>query len=317
MEYKISDLLKKRHLGPFLHVLIYLDELDIKKLAFVISSNYEEMKMIHCQLQSMSTFAKKIESKNFDSKYLSFYSLIPQIIDFIDKKAFPLNHLTDEESNYIKTLSGTNLRDKGVSISRLNPFSSFDLENIKFGITRGEKISKDVIGTILFKQLQNIEIVKTLMDTYKDSKYVLQMINEKALVLSLGLDTSFHKIKDIYELFGIDYLLQILSGLDINLFMKQLLHSVKIYSDYITSITDSYLSHLHPPTKEDILRHIKISETLQFVIQKISELYFTKENEDELSVQIYLDYLSEQTNELLLVSKSDDELYSILEKKYQ
>lgn len=243
----IGNLINTKDIGPLNKTLIYLDDMDLKKLSFVMSSSKREMDKNYEEFRALKLMGKKIETTKFDPKYLSFYKFIHEINLFVDSITTPLK-LSEKEKKYI-------LDHRRESIHS----NQNDLFNIRFGIEIGEKINKSLITTIFIRdKLSMIDIIEVLVETYSDLSYVSTMLPMKTIATVIDSDEHYHKLLKLYKIFGMSFIMDIIEYFDLEYFFKKFMISTLCYSKYVNRYMDileedsSY--HIHDETINDMIK---------------------------------------------------------------
>lgn len=223
----IGNLINTKDIGPLNKILIYLDDMDLKKLSFVMSSSKKEMDKNYEQFRALKLLGKKIETTKFDPKQLSFYKFIHEINLFVDSITTPLQ-LSEKEKNYI-------LDHRRESIHS----NQNDLFNIAFGIEIGEKIDKSLMTTIFIRyKLSMIDMIEFLVQTYSDPSYVATMLPMKTIATVIDSDNQYHKLLKLYKIFGMSFIIDIIKYFDLEYFFKKFMISTLCYSKYVNRYMD-------------------------------------------------------------------------------
>jgi len=238
-EFTIKELLKTHQAGPLANILRYLNSKDLKKLSFVFSSSREEMRNRYQSYKELCSLGRKIETVIFDSRYVSFEpTYIQTIIKFIDSVQGPWNHLTKEQTTFLTNLEKT--RDLNFNLKKV----ANNLYNLRFGIKLGEKVKQDLLAALVIDQKYRfISIVKIMVKKYKNSNYVLSMMPKKAIGVVMGNEKHYIFIFKLYKLFGIDYIKELISNLDSELFFKNLFSAMKSYIYRVANFDDAYQNY--------------------------------------------------------------------------
>jgi hypothetical protein len=225
----MEDFIMTKQLGPLTNVLKYLNEEDLKNLSFVTSDTRMKMMENYEEFKLLKMMGRKIESKIFEHKYLTFCESISEINQFIDAIHVPVNELSEKERLYIKT----------IELPFLSRFDDNDLFNIQFGLERGEKLDKSLVNVIFIKsRFVMIYFIEFLLEIYQDELFVIKMLPMKTIALVISMDDHYCRLLQLYKMFGENFILNLLDYLDVKKFFQNFMKSTIIYSSAVENLTE-------------------------------------------------------------------------------
>jgi len=262
----LGNFLTQKSIGPFMNILLYLEDKDLKKLSFVLSSTRGEMMNNFRELMNLLMIGRKIEPTLFDIKYLSYHSFNREINLFIDAKSIPLNHMTETDVQTWNRFQGEDKFPK---------FPESNLFNLRFGISRGEKLSKEVLTTLFVKEKWGFyNLIEMFLEVYQETKFVMDMLPKKAIAMIISQDTHYLKILKLYKLFGFEFIQSLLSYLDFERYIKRFGKNSFIFHKRVQNLMDSYdedANYRFP--KEGLCDILEEGTTLYELIHKFKEEY--------------------------------------------
>lgn len=282
----IFELLNSNY-GPIVNILRFLKKEDLRKLAFVCSSNIKQMIEKYKNLKQLGIMGRKLETVTFEPRYISFQHRIPAIVKFMDELALPINVLSQKQEEF--------LQDHGFLKNREYTFdkATTDLYNLDYAISIGEKISPSVIICFaLMQKYRFVFIVRHMVKEYKDTNLVKSMLPKKCMALILSQDTHYLVVLAFYKLFGISYVKELIEMLDKNLYFKRLFHSYKIFTQRVENITADYEEYDNQYSIKSLTNIIKEGSNILKFTEELMEAYpeiSLVENERKYRVKSNLD----------------------------
>ena len=263
----IFELLNSNY-GPIVNIIRFLKKEDLRKLAFVCSSNIKQMIEKYKNFKQLGIMGRKLETVTFEPRYISFQHRIPSIMKFMDELALPVNVLSEKQDEF--------LQDHGFLKNRQYTFdkATTDLYNLDYAISIGEKISPSVlISFAIMQKYRFVSIVKHMVKEYKDTNLVKSMLPKKCMALILSQDTHYLLVLAFYKLFGISYVKELIEMLDKNLYFKRLFHSYKIYAQRVENVTTEYEEYNNQYSIKSLTSIIKEGSNILKFTEELMEAY--------------------------------------------
>jgi hypothetical protein len=221
--------------GPIVNILRFLNKEDIRKLAFVCSSNINQMVCRYKTYKSLSSLGRKIETSIFETKKISFHPKISVIKQFMKEISTPLNNLTSEQYKFLDGIGF--IKNKEYNFTQ----ATKDLHILHSAVSIGEKIDQDILTTYALMQKYRFQsLVVEMVKSYNDPLFVRSMLPLKAVALIICQDVHYLIVLRVFKFFGISYIKELIEMLDQPIYFKRLFKSFEIYTERGESLIRDY-----------------------------------------------------------------------------